>query len=80
MVLWALARRLLVCLLRQTLPSPGDGGTRTAARLQLVLLSVVVTRWSNNLFIIFITFKHLCTAIDDKIGGIAKKKKRAAGQ
>jgi hypothetical protein len=66
----ALARRLPVCLLqqallRQALPGSGDGGARTAARLRLVLVSVVVARWSNDLFVIFITFRHLCTTVDD---------------
>jgi hypothetical protein len=66
----ALARRLPVCLLqqallRQALPDSGDGGARTAARLRLVLVSVVVARWSNDLFVIFITFRHLCTTVDD---------------
>jgi hypothetical protein len=55
----ALARRLLVCLLQQALlqqalPSSGDGGARKAARLQLVLVFVVVARWSIDLFVIFI--------------------------
>jgi hypothetical protein len=66
----ALARRLPVCLLqqallRQALPGFGDGGARTAARLRLVLVFVVVARWSNNLSVIFITYRLLCTAIDD---------------
>ena len=66
----ALARRLPVrllqqALLRQVLPGSGDGGVRTAARLRLVLVFVVVARWSNDLFVIFITFGPLCTAIDD---------------
>jgi hypothetical protein len=66
----ALARRLPVCLLqqallRQALPGSGDGGVRTAARLRLALLSVVVARWSSDLIVIFITFGILCTAIDD---------------
>ena len=66
----ALARRLPVCLLqqallRQALPGSGDGGARTAARLRLALVFVVVARWSIDLFVIFITFSPLCTAIDD---------------
>jgi hypothetical protein len=53
----ALARRLLVCLLqqvllRQALPGFGDGGVRTAARLRLALVSVVVARWSIDLIVI----------------------------
>jgi hypothetical protein len=66
----ALARRLPVCvlqqaLLRQALPGSSDGGVKTAARLRLALVSVVVARWSSNLIIIFITFGILCTVIDD---------------
>jgi hypothetical protein len=58
----ALARRLPVCplqqaLLRQALSGSDDGGERTAARLRLVLVFVVVARWSNNLFIFFITLE-----------------------
>jgi hypothetical protein len=30
-----------------------------------VLVSVVVTRWSKDLFVIFITFGVLCTTMDD---------------
>jgi hypothetical protein len=52
-------------LLRQALPGSGDGGVRTAARLRLALVSVVVARWSSDLIVIFITFEILCTAIDD---------------
>jgi hypothetical protein len=66
----ALARRLSVCLLqqallRQVLPGSGDGGARTAARLRLVLVFIVVARWSNDLFVILITFRLLYTVIDD---------------
>jgi hypothetical protein len=35
------------------------------ACLRLALVSVVVSRWSNVLFVIFITFKSLCTTFDD---------------
>jgi hypothetical protein len=28
-------------------------------------MPVVVARWFNDLFVIFISFGHLCTAIDD---------------
>jgi hypothetical protein len=66
----ALARRLPVCLLqqallRQALPGSGDGGARTAARLRLMLVSVVVARWSYDLLVIFITFRLFCTVVDD---------------
>jgi hypothetical protein len=66
----ALARRLPVyllqqALLRQALLSSGDGGTRTVARLWLMLAFLVVAKWSSDLFIIFITFGTLCTALDD---------------
>ena len=52
----ALARRLPVrliqqALLRQALPGSGDGWVRTAARLRLVLVYVVVARWSFDLFV-----------------------------
>ena len=66
----ALARRLPVCLLqqallRQALPDSGDGGARTAERLRLALVFVVVPRWSNDLFVIFITFRIFYTTADD---------------
>jgi hypothetical protein len=65
-----LARRLPVCLLqqallRQALPDSGDGGARTAARLRLVLVFVVVARWSEYQFVIFFTFWLICTTVDD---------------
>jgi hypothetical protein len=65
-----LAQRLPVCLLqqallRQALPGSGDGGVKTAARLRLALVSIVVARWSSDLIVIFITFGILCIAIDD---------------
>jgi hypothetical protein len=64
----ALARYLPVCLLqqallRQALPGSSDGGVRTAARLRLTLVSIVVARWSNDLIVIFITFVILCTVV-----------------
>ena len=73
LVCWSfgtLARRLPVrllqqALLRQALPGSGDGGARTAARLRLVSVFVVVARWSIDLFVIFITFRTLCTDVDD---------------
>jgi hypothetical protein len=61
----AIARRLPACLLRQALPDSGDGGARTAACLQLVLEFVVVSRWSKDLSVFFITFGAVCTATDD---------------
>ena len=72
MVRWlfgTLARRLLVyllqqALLRQDLPDSGDGGATTTARLRLVSVFVVVSRWSIGLFVFFITFRVLCTALD----------------
>ena len=65
-----IARRLPVCLLqqallRQALPDSGDGGARTAARLRLVLVFVVVARWSEYQFVIFFTFWVICTTVDD---------------
>jgi hypothetical protein len=56
---------IIVALLRQALSGSGDGGVKTAARLRLALVSVVVARWSSDLIIIFITFGILCTAVDD---------------
>jgi hypothetical protein len=66
----ALARRLPICLLQQALlqqalPGSGDGGMKTAARLRLALVSVVVARWSSDLIVIFITFEILCNTVDD---------------
>jgi hypothetical protein len=67
----SLARRLSVCLLqqallRQALPGFDDGGTMTAARLQLVLVFVIVARWFKDLFVNFITtFKAVCNTVDD---------------
>jgi hypothetical protein len=57
----ALARWFPVCLLQkallwQALPSSDDGGARTATRLQLALVSVVVATWSSDLIIIFYYF------------------------
>ena len=54
-----LAQQFFVCLLQQTLPilfGFGDGGARMPSRLWLVLVFVVVARWSKYLFIIFIMF------------------------
>jgi hypothetical protein len=64
-----LTRRLSVFLLqqavlRQVLSNSGDGGARTVARLRLELVSVVVVRWSQYLFVVFITFEAVCTAVD----------------
>jgi hypothetical protein len=66
----ALARQLPVCLLqqsllRQALLGSGDGGARTAVCLRLVLMFVVVARWSSDLFVISITFRLFCTVVDD---------------
>jgi hypothetical protein len=66
----ALARQLPICLLqqallRQALPGSGDGGVKTAARLRLALVCVVVARWSSDLIVTSITFGILCTAVDD---------------
>jgi hypothetical protein len=73
LVCWSfgtLARRLPVCLLqqallRQALPDSSDGGARTAARLRLVLVSVVVARWSEYQFVISFIFWAICTTVDD---------------
>jgi hypothetical protein len=56
-----LAQRLPFCLiqqalLRQDLSDSRDGEKRTVARLRLVLVSVVVARWSEYLFVISIMF------------------------
>jgi hypothetical protein len=54
---WLPAYLLQKALLRQALPSSGDGGARMAAQLRLVLMSIVVARWSEYLFAVFITFE-----------------------
>jgi hypothetical protein len=82
LVLWGLARRLPVCqlqqaLLRQALPGSGDGGARTAARLRLVLVFVVVARWSNDLFVILLLldfFVLLLMIINGSVEFLQKKK------
>jgi hypothetical protein len=43
-------------MLYQALPDSSDGRVRTAARLRLAIVSVVVARWSSDLIIFFITF------------------------
>jgi hypothetical protein len=43
-------------LLRQALSDSSDGRAMTAARLQLVLVSVVVARWYKYQFVILLTF------------------------
>ena len=58
-----LARRLLNCLLQQVVPSSGEGGAMTAALLRIVLVLVVVARWSMNLDVIFIISGIHCTAM-----------------
>jgi hypothetical protein len=40
-----------------TISFASEGGTRIAALLRLVLVSIVVARWSEDLFMIFITFR-----------------------
>jgi hypothetical protein len=76
-----LARRLPVCLLqallRQVLPSSGDGEARTAACLRLVLVFIVVTRRFSDLFVIFITFRLLYTTVDD--GSVEFLQKKICG-
>ena len=57
----ALMRRLPVCLVQQVLlrhafPGSDDGEARTTTRLRLVPMSIVVSRWSKDLSVIFITF------------------------
>ena len=58
----ALARRLPDCLLQQVVPDSDDGWVMTAARLRLALVLVVVTRWSTDLNVIFISDVR-CTAM-----------------
>jgi hypothetical protein len=72
----ALARRLPICLLQQALPDSGDGGARTAACLRLVLVFVVVARWSNDLFLflLLLDFFVLLLMIINESGGIFAKK------
>jgi hypothetical protein len=72
--LGALARRLPVCLLqqallRQALPGSGDGGVRTAARLRLALVCVVVARWSSDLivFLLLLGFFVLLIIINGSV-------------
>ena len=67
----ALARRLLVCVLQQSLlqqvfPGSSEGRVRIATRLRLASLLVVIARWSEDLFVIFITFGILCTIVDNQ--------------
>jgi hypothetical protein len=52
-------------MLYQALPGSGDGRVRTAARLRLAIVSVVVARWFSDLILIFITFGILCIVVDD---------------
>jgi hypothetical protein len=77
LVCWSfevLARRLLVCLLqqvllRQALSCSGDGAARTAGRFRLALASVyshrLIVGWSNDIFVIFVTFVPLCNVVED---------------
>ena len=62
----ALARRLPDCLLQQVVPSSGDGGAMTAARLRLASVLVVVARWSTNLDVIFISGIRCTAMIEDE--------------
>jgi hypothetical protein len=39
-------------LLQQALSGSGDGEARTAAHLRLILVFIVVARWSSDLFVI----------------------------
>jgi hypothetical protein len=50
--------------LQHPLPDSGGGGARSAACLRLVLVSIVVGRWSRDLFVIFFTFEVLCTTLN----------------
>jgi hypothetical protein len=59
----ALARRLPDCLLQQGLPGSNEGGAKTAARLRLALVLVVVGRWSMDLDVFFFTSGVLCTTL-----------------
>ena len=58
-----LARRLPDSLLQQGLSGSGEGGAMTAARLRPAPVLVVVTRWSTDVVVIFITSVVLCTAM-----------------
>ena len=59
----ALGRRLPNCLLQQGLPGSGEGGPMTAACLRLASVFVVVTIWSIDMNVFFITSDVLCTTI-----------------
>jgi hypothetical protein len=48
-------------------PGFGDGRTRMAACLRLTLVSIVIARWSKNLFAIFCYFWAVCTAIESHV-------------
>jgi hypothetical protein len=68
LVLWDLSTTTsclstTICLLRQGLPHSGDGGARTAVRLRLMLVFVVIAWWSEYLFIIF--FGAISTSVVD---------------
>jgi hypothetical protein len=67
---WFIARGIPVCLLQQALLLQplldfSDEGARTAARLWLALVFVVVARCSKNLLVYFIIFGFVRTDIDD---------------
>jgi hypothetical protein len=65
-----LARWFPVCvtqqaLLRQGFPNSGDGEAKTAAPLRLALVYVIiVARWAQYLFVVFLTFWVICAADD----------------
>jgi hypothetical protein len=58
--------------IRQALPDSGDGGARMAVRLRLALVVVVVARWSNDLFVIYITFETLPKKVACKTFGLCE--------
>ena len=62
----ALARQLPDCLLQQVMPDSGEGGVMTAARLRLASVLVVVTRWSTDLDVFFISGVCCTAIIEDK--------------
>ena len=62
----ALARRLSDCLLQQVVPGSGDGGAMTATHFRLALVLLVVTRWSTNLDVIFISDIRCTAMIEDE--------------
>lgn len=69
-------RLLPQALVWQALPGSSDGGARTVAHLWLVLVLVAVVRWSEDLFVIFITFRTFGTAVDDLIDRWSSSQKK----